>query len=39
MTYAKPEVCDFGSIADHTYTGIDSGDEFIGYSCERVVEL
>jgi hypothetical protein len=39
MTYAKPEVRDFGSIADHTYTGIDSDDGFPGYSCVIVREL
>lgn len=38
MTYAKPEVRDFGSIADHTYT-VDSDDGFPGYSCVIVREL
>lgn len=39
MTYAKPEVCDFGSIADHTYNSVDSEDGFIGLSCDIVKEL
>ena len=34
MGYEKPEVTDFGSIAEHTYGGL--GDDFVCFSppCE-----
>lgn len=38
MTYERPEISDFGNIAEHTYTGHD----FCGASaqiCDSVIEF
>ena len=35
MTYDKPEIHDFGNIAEHTYQiGVDDGGDFCGLSAQ-----